>query len=157
MPALIPAALLPPSSLLVSWESSQGQLKALGCCTRMGDPDKAPVSWLPNLSFSSLLVSWESSRGWSKALGPCTHVGDLEEVPGSWLWFGAAPAVELTWGMNHPPLCISAFPIKINKYFSKTLITLRTNSIWNDDICPRASHWNSCSFNVITEKSNYKT
>ena len=57
------------------------------------------------------LCPGESSGGWAKTLGPCTHVGELEEVPGSWLWIGTAPAVALTWGVNHQmeylPLCLS--------------------------------------------------
>ena len=32
----------PSSSLPVAWESSQGRPKALGTCTRMGDPEEAP-------------------------------------------------------------------------------------------------------------------
>ena len=32
----------PSSSLLVAWDSSRGQPKALGPCTRVGDPEEAP-------------------------------------------------------------------------------------------------------------------
>ena len=35
----------PSTSLLVVWESSQGQPKALGPCTHMGDLEEVPGSW----------------------------------------------------------------------------------------------------------------
>ena len=59
------------------------------------------VSQLLHFSSSSLFVAWESSRGRPKALGSCTHAGHLEEVPGSWLWIGTAPAIVITWVVNH--------------------------------------------------------
>ena len=66
----------------------------------------------PDGPSSSLPMAWESSRGGSKALGPGTHVGELDEALGAWLQIGAAPAIAVTWGMNHQtedlPLCLSS-------------------------------------------------
>ena len=39
----------------------------------------------------------DGSKSWDPA--PC--MGDSEEVPSSWLWIGSAPAVAVTWGVNH--------------------------------------------------------
>ena len=33
--------------MLVAWEGSQGQPKALGTCTRVGDPEEAPGFYRP--------------------------------------------------------------------------------------------------------------
>ena len=61
-----------------------------------------------------MLVAWESSGEWPNALGPYTLVGDPEELLtlGSWLWIGIAPAIVLTWGVNHQfkdlSLCLSS-------------------------------------------------
>ena len=81
-------------------------LKAQGSHVGAGSNPSRPAS------HPALCLAWESSRTWLKALGPCTLVGDLEDSPGSWLRIGAAPAIAVTWGVNHRTedlsLCLSS-------------------------------------------------
>ena len=92
-------------------------------------------------------------QGRPKALRPCTCIGDLEEIPGSWLRIGAAPAVAVNWGMNHPmedlPLCFSSSMyfwlcnkkkknrLK-NKFLVKVLALHAQDPIWVPVLIPAA-------------------
>ena len=53
------------------------------------------------LPFQVPVCGLRNSQGPTKALENCTHVGVLEKVPGSWFRISAAPAIAVTWGMNH--------------------------------------------------------
>ena len=52
----------PSSSLPIVWEVSQGQPKALGSCTLVGDSDKVPGSWLQIGSAPAVVATWEVNK-----------------------------------------------------------------------------------------------
>ena len=44
--------------MLVAWESNQGRPKALGPCTRVGDPEEDPGPWLQLSSSPAIAATW---------------------------------------------------------------------------------------------------
>ena len=63
-------ARFPSSSLLVAWESSQGQPKALGPYTWLGDLEEAPGSWLWIGSALAIVAGWGVNH-WTEDLLLC--------------------------------------------------------------------------------------
>ena len=58
------------TSLLVTWESSEGRPKALGPCIHVGHPEEVPGSWLQIGIASAIALSWGLNL-WTEHLPLC--------------------------------------------------------------------------------------
>ena len=61
-PVLVPAAPLPIQLSAVAWESSGRWPKSLGPCTRVGDLEEAPGSWLWIGAAPAIAAIWEVNQ-----------------------------------------------------------------------------------------------
>ena len=67
---LVPVAPLPVQLSAVAWEGSGGWPKCLGPCTRMGDQEEAPGSWLW-IGVSPAIAAILGVNRWRENLSLC--------------------------------------------------------------------------------------